>query len=100
VRHETTKCDIWRMYAPPCAPAESAAMVRAVRPKAAGWCGQELSFGLWCRDQRRPPDEAAVTTARRSSSFVPMAATAVVVICPDGGDGCFAAGPGRFYGEP
>jgi hypothetical protein len=22
-----------------------------------------------------------------------------VVICPDGGDGCFAAGPGRFYGE-
>ena len=23
-----------------------------------------------------------------------------VVICPDGGDGCFAAGPGRFYGEP
>ena len=20
-----------------------------------------------------------------------------VVICPDGGDGCFAAGPGRFY---
>ena len=23
-----------------------------------------------------------------------------VVICPDGGDGCFAAGPGRFYTEP
>jgi hypothetical protein len=23
-----------------------------------------------------------------------------VVICPDGGDGCFAAGPGRFYREP
>lgn len=23
-----------------------------------------------------------------------------VVICPDGGDGCFAAGPGRFYSEP
>jgi hypothetical protein len=22
-----------------------------------------------------------------------------VVLCPDGGDGCFAAGPGRFYGE-
>jgi hypothetical protein len=22
-----------------------------------------------------------------------------VVICPDGGDSCFAAGPGRFYGE-
>ena len=22
-----------------------------------------------------------------------------VVICPDGGDGCFAAGPGRFYGD-
>ena len=22
-----------------------------------------------------------------------------VVICPAGGDGCFAAGPGRFYGE-
>lgn len=23
-----------------------------------------------------------------------------VVICTEGGDGCFAAGPGRFYGEP
>ncbi len=23
-----------------------------------------------------------------------------VVLCPDEGDGCFAAGPGRFYGEP
>ena len=22
-----------------------------------------------------------------------------VVVCPEGGDGCFAAGPGRFYGE-
>ena len=22
-----------------------------------------------------------------------------VVLCPDGGEGCFAAGPGRFYGE-
>lgn len=22
-----------------------------------------------------------------------------VVICPDGGDGCFAAGPGRFFRE-
>ncbi|MGA9289400.1 MAG: hypothetical protein WBV93_13765 [Anaerobacillus sp.] len=22
-----------------------------------------------------------------------------VVLCPDEGDGCFAAGPGRFYGE-
>ena len=41
--------DIWPTCAPPNAPTETAAMVAALRPKAAGWWGQELSFGLWCR---------------------------------------------------
>lgn len=25
--------------------------------------------------------------------------TTFIVICPEGGEGCFAAGPGRFIGE-
>ena len=52
--------DIWPACPAPEAPAETAAMVRALRPRAAGWWGQELSFGLWCREEGRPPDEAAL----------------------------------------
>jgi hypothetical protein len=52
--------DIWHKCAAPNAPGETAAMVAALRPKAAGWWGQELSFGLWCRDRRRFPDLGAL----------------------------------------
>jgi len=53
--------DIWPTCCAPNASRETAAMVRALRPSAAGWWGQELSFGLWCRDQARQPDHAAFT---------------------------------------
>ncbi len=43
--------DIWARCADPAAPAETAAWVRALRPKAAGWWGQELSFGRWRQSQ-------------------------------------------------
>ncbi len=36
--------DIWPVCADAAAPGETAAMVRALRPRAAGWWGQELSF--------------------------------------------------------
>lgn len=43
--------DIWARCGDPAAPAETAAMVRALQPKAAGWWGQELSFGRWRQSQ-------------------------------------------------
>ena len=52
--------DIWPTWSAPQAPREAAAMVRALRPEAAGWWGQELSFGMWCRGRTRCPDEAAL----------------------------------------
>ena len=52
--------DIWPKCAAPRAPEETAAMVAALRPKAAGWWGQELSFALWCRDRQKPPDDTAL----------------------------------------
>lgn len=39
--------DIWASCADPAAPVETAKMVRTLRPQAAGWWGQELSFALW-----------------------------------------------------
>jgi hypothetical protein len=54
--------DIWPGLAAPAAPAQTAAMARALRPAAAGWWGQELAFGLWWRAQgrREEPDTAAL----------------------------------------
>ena len=52
--------DIWSACAAPDAPAETATMVAALRPRAAGWWGQELSFGLWCRERGYEPDAAAL----------------------------------------
>lgn len=56
--------DIWPGLAAPEAPAQTAAMVRALRPAAAGWWGQELAFGLWWREQgaQGQPDAAALRT--------------------------------------
>jgi hypothetical protein len=47
--------DIWAECADPAASAETAAMVRALRPKAAGWWGQEVSFARWWRDRAGAP---------------------------------------------
>jgi hypothetical protein len=52
--------DIWTDAGAAAAPAETAAMGRALAPEAAGWWGQELSFARWCRSARRPPDAAAL----------------------------------------
>jgi hypothetical protein len=52
--------DIWSTCAAPNAPEQTASIVEALRPQAAGWWGQELSFGVWCMDHRRYPDEAAL----------------------------------------
>ena len=52
--------DIWHTCAAPNAPKETAAMVAALRPKTAGWWGQELSFALWCGNSQKSPDETAL----------------------------------------
>ena len=51
--------DIWARCADPAAPAETAAMVQALRPKAAGWWGQELSFARWWQDRGAGPAPTA-----------------------------------------
>lgn len=51
--------DIWARCADPAAPAETAAMVQALRPKAAGWWGQELSFARWWQDRGAGPAPSA-----------------------------------------
>jgi hypothetical protein len=45
--------DIWAELAAPQAPGDTARMVQALQPKAAGWWGQELSFGRWCQEHGR-----------------------------------------------
>lgn len=58
-------------------------MVAALQPRAAGWWGQELSFGLWCRAGRRPPDEAALS-AYAASVAVPIRCTGgYLAFCAD-----------------
>ena len=52
--------DIWTRAGSGEAPGETAAMVRALQPEAAGWWGQELAFAHWCRSAGRPPDAAAL----------------------------------------
>ena len=41
--------DIWPNFPAAEAPGQTAEMARALRPKAAGWWGQELSFASYCR---------------------------------------------------
>lgn len=52
--------DIWTHAGAAEAPEQTAAMVRALGPEAAGWWGQELSFARWCRGARRGLDAAAL----------------------------------------
>lgn len=52
--------DIWPNFPAAEAPAATAMMGGALGAKAAGWWGQELSFGLWCIQAARWPDESAL----------------------------------------
>ena len=67
--------DIWPTCGAAEAPAETAGMVRALAPQAAGWWGQELSFGLWCQDREREPNEASLR-AYAGQAGVPIPITA------------------------
>lgn len=52
--------DIWPELPAKDAPATTAAMARALGAKAAGWWGQEVSFGEWCGQAARQPDEGVL----------------------------------------
>lgn len=47
LRPDYLYADIWPTYPDPEAPAQTAALVKALEPVEAGWWGQELSFALW-----------------------------------------------------
>lgn len=49
--------DIWPNFPAEEAPAQTAKMTHALRPRAAGWWGQELSFGQHCRRTECPANE-------------------------------------------
>lgn len=97
--------DIWARCADPAAPAETAAMVRALRPKAAGWWGQELSFGRWRRSQAAEGEagEAGEGVQQALSAYVSGVGVPVPVtpgyaaFCRDvaAANGLLAAGPAR-----
>ena len=52
--------DIWPNFPADEAPAQTAAMVRRLQPKAAGWWGQELALAYACRARGVPLDAAAL----------------------------------------
>ena len=54
--------DIWPNFPAAEAPAQTAEMARALRPRAAGWWGQELSFAEDCRRRKRLLDEESLRT--------------------------------------
>lgn len=75
--------DIWPACPAAAAPAETAAMVEALRPRAAGWWGQELSFGLWAQDRGRPVDEAALEEYFASTGVPVPAGPGYAAFCRD-----------------
>jgi hypothetical protein len=75
--------DIWPTCASPNAPREAALIVRALRPKAAGWWGQELSFGLWCRDGMRQSDETSLREYFASVTVPVRVTEAYAAFCRD-----------------
>jgi hypothetical protein len=54
--------DIWPDFPAAEAPEQTAAMARALRPKAAGWWGQELSFAQHYCPGEHPVDENSLNT--------------------------------------
>jgi hypothetical protein len=77
--------DIWPVCADARAPAETAAMVAALTPRAAGWWGQELAFVHWCRDQALDITPAAFARyAAETNVPVPVSA-GYVTFCAEVG---------------
>ena len=52
--------DIWPVCPHDLAPDQTRQMVALMRPKRAGWWGQELSFGQWCGQKARMPERISL----------------------------------------
>lgn len=50
--------DIWPVTPDDGAPEQASLMCRRLKPKAAGWWGQEFNFGRWCLENAKKADEA------------------------------------------
>ncbi len=64
--------DIWPRCASPQAPGETAAMVRALRPQAAGWWGQELAFAASPQGAEAESDDPAAARATLDAYFAEL----------------------------
>ncbi|MBY0431983.1 MAG: hypothetical protein K2Q10_12350 [Rhodospirillales bacterium] len=73
--------DIWPAYGADEAPGETAAMVRALAPRAAGWWGQEVSLGQWCRPLGRQPDIAAWADYAAGTGIPVLASEGYAAFC-------------------
>ncbi len=68
--------DIWPNFPATEAPGQTAAMARAIRPAAAGWWGQELSFAQHCRDSGCAADADSL------SAYFPAAGVSAPTLTP------------------
>ncbi len=74
--------DIWPNFPAGEAPAQTAAMVRRLQPKAAGWWGQELALAYACRARGAALDAAALEAWFAELSIpLPPVETGYVAFC-------------------
>lgn len=75
--------DIWAELAAAQAPGDTAAMVRALQPEAAGWWGQELSFGRWCQERGQAMEPAALMAYAQEVGVPIPAGAGYAAFCRD-----------------
>lgn len=92
--------DIWSTLGAPEAPGQTAAMVRALQPEAAGWWGQELSFGLWCLERALEPDVPALASYAAAIGVPVSVSPGYAAFCRDVIANRLPRPPGRSFWRP
>lgn len=75
-RPDSLYADIWPDYPAATAPTQTAALVRALDPVAAGWWGQELAAAVWAHRRGRALDAATLDAWGRATGLPPLGADA------------------------
>lgn len=75
--------DIWPVAPDDGAPGQAGAMVERLRPKTAGWWGQEFNLGRWCLQTGRQLDAAALNDYFALCSMPVPATEGYVAFCRD-----------------